>query len=223
MKIYVASSWRTPRHAEVVDRLRREGYEVYDYREANQAFAWDHIAPGPETWPAAMCIDALDVPEAREAFLRDYAALAVADVVVGVQPFGASAGMEVGFAVGAGKPTFLLVADGCPELMSGMLTFRAATVDEIISRLNGLRAVKCGELPTALENYTAVNLSLRLEHRYEAFETPEYIYPMAFDVYSLSGEIYGREAREASHAFARLAMIYTRQFKGEAESKPEDR
>lgn len=138
MRIYVASSWRTPRHAKVVERLRREGYEVYDYRDANQAFAWNRIAPMPETWPAAMCVDALDVPEAREAFRRDCAALIAADVVVGVQPFGASAGLEMGFAAGAGKPTFLLAADGCPELMTGLLSGRSDDIEKIVSAI-----VKC--------------------------------------------------------------------------------
>ncbi|MPM79612.1 hypothetical protein SDC9_126651 [bioreactor metagenome] len=135
MRIYVASSWKTPRHQEVVNRLRSEGHEVYDYRDANQAFAWGDIAPHPHTWPAQKCINALDTPEAHAAYSRDYAALVEADAVVGVQPFGASAGLEMGFAASAGKWTLLLAADGCPELMTAMLDIRSACLDEIANRL----------------------------------------------------------------------------------------
>lgn len=141
MKIYVASSWKTPRHAEVVEALRGEGYEVYDYREANQAFAFEHLACDPETWCAQMCIDSLKCPEAAEAYRRDFEALVTADVVVGVQPFGASAGLELGWAAGNGRETFLLAADGCPELMSNMLAHRAADLSILLSMLAGWKLV----------------------------------------------------------------------------------
>ena len=44
MKIYVASSWRTPRHDEVVNALRDAGHTVYNYREpasGGHGFSWE--------------------------------------------------------------------------------------------------------------------------------------------------------------------------------------
>lgn len=141
MKIYVASSWKTPRHAEVVEALRNEGHEVYDYREANKAFTWDEIAPDHKSWRAADCIWATEQPVAEEAYRRDFEALVTADVVVGVQPFGASTGLELGWAAGNGRETFLLAAEGCPELMANMLAHRAADLDTLLSMLAGWKLV----------------------------------------------------------------------------------
>ena len=38
MKIYVAASWRTETQPEVVDALRANGHEVYDFRRRLQTF-----------------------------------------------------------------------------------------------------------------------------------------------------------------------------------------
>jgi hypothetical protein len=42
------------------------------------------------------------------------------EALVAVQPFGRSASLELGWAVGAGKLTVLLLSDGDPELMVKM-------------------------------------------------------------------------------------------------------
>lgn len=106
MKIYVASSWWTPRHAEVVERLRREGYEVYDYREVCRAFAW--------------CRG------------DDRIALADADIVVGVSPFGRAASLEIGRAAEAGKTTILYLPEISreAELMIKICDHICTTIEE---------------------------------------------------------------------------------------------
>ena len=50
-------------------------------------------------------LDAHHHPSRRRHYQQDLAALTGADVVVAVLPFGLSAGMELGYAVGAGKHT----------------------------------------------------------------------------------------------------------------------
>ena len=45
-RIYVASSWRNAQQPEIVEALRFEGYEVYDFRNpapGNTGFAWSEI------------------------------------------------------------------------------------------------------------------------------------------------------------------------------------
>ena len=43
MKIYLASSWRNIRYEEVRVALMGAGYEVYDFRDAEESFHWSEI------------------------------------------------------------------------------------------------------------------------------------------------------------------------------------
>ena len=49
MKIYLASSWKNPRHNEVLKALRDKGHEVYDYRTDGN-FHWSEIDPDYMQW-----------------------------------------------------------------------------------------------------------------------------------------------------------------------------
>ena len=103
LKIYVASSWKNTFYTQVVERLRAAGYDVYDFR-AN-GFGWHEIDENWRLWTPTHMIDAHHHPRAVQHYKQDWAALMNADAVVAVLPFGLSAGMELGFAVGTGKHT----------------------------------------------------------------------------------------------------------------------
>ena len=133
LRIYVASSWRNPRQPKVVQRLAEFG-NVYDFRNpapGDTGFAWSDIDPDWRNWSPAKFRDALAHPIARRGFTLDMHALEAADVCVLVLPCGRSAHLELGFAVGAGRRTAVLLADGEPELMYRMVEFCALSVDEL--------------------------------------------------------------------------------------------
>lgn len=127
MRIYVASSWRNELQPVVVRALRDLGHTVYDYRNPRHphqeggGFAWSDIDPNWQSWTAQQQIESLDHEIARSGFGADMHALHLADVCIMVQPCGRSAALELGFAVGSGKPCAVLMADGQePELMLRM-------------------------------------------------------------------------------------------------------
>ncbi len=127
LKVYVASSWRNMRQPKVVATLRRAGYQVYDFRnpkehvhERDQGFHWADIDSGWQSWTPGEFVEAMEHPLAKDGFKRDFEALTCADVVVLVMPCGRSAHLELGYAVGQGKRTIILLSDGEPELMYKM-------------------------------------------------------------------------------------------------------
>jgi len=120
-KVYVASSWRNIAQPRVVNAIRSEGHEVYDFRnpkEGDNGFDWSEIDHAWKLWNGPQYIDALDHPIAEAGFRSDFDAMQWADTFVLVQPCGRSAHLEMGWAVGQGKATItLLSADIEPELM----------------------------------------------------------------------------------------------------------
>lgn len=125
-KVYVASSWRNMIQPEVVGLLRQRGWEVYDFRhpsEDDHGFHWSEIDPAWKMWGPEQFKEALQHPLAKNGFAKDMAALAAADFVVLVQPCGRSAHLELGYAVGAGKRTAIVLSEAEPELMYKMVDF----------------------------------------------------------------------------------------------------
>ncbi len=137
MKIYVASSWRNEHQPRVVELLRANGHEVYDFRNPSKGgpktvygdlldggFRWSYIDPEWESWTVEQYRSALESDVfARAGFTQDYGAMEWADTVLLVQPCGRSAHLELGWAVGAGKYTSIYFPDGVcvePELMAKM-------------------------------------------------------------------------------------------------------
>lgn len=120
MKIYVASSWRNEQQPGIVETLRAAGHDVYDFRNppGKSGFAWREVRPGGIPGPPEL-LEALRHPRAREGFESDMGALRAADAVVLLLPCGRSAHLEAGFAVGAGKPCFVVLHEDKfePELM----------------------------------------------------------------------------------------------------------
>jgi hypothetical protein len=143
MKVYVASSWRNESQPGVVQAIRAAGHQVYDFRNPNennlepdQGFHWSHIDPEWQTWSPLQFVDALDHPLALAGYGRDYAALESADAVVLVMPCGRSAHLELGFGVGMGKLSIILLSDGEPELMYKMVPKLVTSVEEVIIALD---------------------------------------------------------------------------------------
>jgi hypothetical protein len=139
MRIYVASSWRNRKQITVVRALRDVGHDVYDYRNpapGNTGFAWSDIDPAWQTWtPDEFRRQLYADDSALEGFWLDYAAMKAASAFVLVLPCGRSAHLELGWAVGAGKFTCILLCEdgGEPELMYRMVNYLAVSIDEVAS------------------------------------------------------------------------------------------
>jgi hypothetical protein len=145
-RIYVASSWRNDFQPMVVEVLRLNGHEVYDFkipREGDHGFAWTDV--GMPSYDRATNSDVpveeylagIQHPRARQGFNSDFDAMQWADACVLVLPCGRSAHLELGWFVGWGKRTAILL-DGplvTPELMYKMVDLIATDVNEIVGWL----------------------------------------------------------------------------------------
>jgi hypothetical protein len=128
MNIYVASSWRNEVQPVIVECLRGLGHIVYDFRDS-EGFHWSEVDPTVEVegfadygTRAANLSTMLNTPAARRGFARDMSALKLADACVLTLPCGRSAHLELGYAVGQGKVTAVLLDDPCQaELMYNMV------------------------------------------------------------------------------------------------------
>jgi hypothetical protein len=113
MKLYLASSWRNPHQPQLVDDLRAQGHEVYDFRHPpggdHLGFSWSDVDPGWRLWEAEDYVAALEHPIAVAGFESDWAAMQWADAGVLLLASGRSAHLEAGYFVGAGKPLFVLL------------------------------------------------------------------------------------------------------------------
>ena len=139
MRIYVASSWRNARQPSVVEALREDGHEVYDFREPAPGlggFAWSEIDPDWQHWTPEQMAAALRHPIARQGFALDMAAIALCEACVLVMPCGRSAHLELGYAAGAGNWTAVLQEERAePELMYAMCSLVTASLHELRLRL----------------------------------------------------------------------------------------
>jgi len=94
MNIYVASSWRNDLQPSVVQRLRLEGHEVYDFknpRPGDNGFRWSDIDPNWTSWTPEQFCAGLQHPIAEAGFRSDMDALRACDACVLVLPCGRSA------------------------------------------------------------------------------------------------------------------------------------
>ncbi len=145
MKIYVASSWRNEDQPAFVDLLREEGHEVYDFHHpepGDNGFHWSEIHPEWESWTADQHTEALKDPLAVDGFAKDMAALDWAEVVILLLPSARSAHLELGYGVGKGKRTIILLPSGkqTPELMYRMADAICTSPIEVIAGLKAAEA-----------------------------------------------------------------------------------
>lgn len=148
MKIYVASSWRNIYQPQVVTDLRAEDYLVYDFRNPScddNGFHWSEIHPDYKNWQFSDYLDALKTDVAVRGYNNDMQAMITADVCVLVLPCGKSAHLELGWFVGQGKPTCILLPEGesfQPELMTKMCNEQVDTMSGVIDWLGVLSLLR---------------------------------------------------------------------------------
>lgn len=137
MKIYLASSWRNPGQPTLVNMLRSEGHEVYDFRNPpNRAgFAWHDISQDWRGWTPEEFRESLQHPDAVAGYEADFSGMKWADACVLLLPCNRSAHLEAGYFWGAGKPLHILLHNGEPELMYRAATSISTTVQELLERL----------------------------------------------------------------------------------------
>jgi len=113
VKIYVASSWRNEHQPAVVSTLVANGHEVYDFRNPgteNGGFQWEQVDPNWEKWTAGEYrYHLLNNDRCSGAYMADHRAMEWADACVYVLPCGRSASLELGYMIGRGKRTVVLL------------------------------------------------------------------------------------------------------------------
>lgn len=148
--VYVASSWRNDRQPAVIEALFAAGIDSYDFKnpEGGTGFSWKQVktdtpsalvaAKGSDWEQVDEYLRMVNHPTAIAGFEADFAAMRRADTFVLVLPCGKSAHLELGWAVGAGKRTTILLEDPCePELMYRMVDFMTHSLDELVAWIAG--------------------------------------------------------------------------------------
>lgn len=140
--IYVASSWRNDLQPEVVAALRATGEEVYDFKQprpGDNGFHWSEVgmASYDRATNSAVPVDeyltGIEHPIALAGFASDFDAMEASDTCVLVLPCGRSAHLELGWFVGEGRRTAVLLDDPCtPELMYRMVDAIVPTLADLL-------------------------------------------------------------------------------------------
>lgn len=137
--MYVASSWRNPLFDGVVCTLRAARIPCYDFKHDDGAsFHWSEVGVNSGFEEAGRYLEALKHPRSEAGFGSDFGALHRCDTCVLVLPCGRSAHLELGWAVGAGKRTAILLdgpAVDPPELMYKMVDYIAPTLVDLLGWL----------------------------------------------------------------------------------------
>lgn len=126
LKIYLASSWRNKHYETVLQVLRFQGYETYDFKhpedQSLSGFSWENLHKDVKSWTCEDFKQNLHHPEATNAFEKDFRAMHEADYCVLLLPCGRSAHSEAGWMKGQGKKVFILDLSEhpTPELMYQM-------------------------------------------------------------------------------------------------------
>jgi len=143
--VYVASSWRNSIQPTVIDALWDARIDCYDFKnpEGGTGFSWAEVKPDSTPGIAGKGSDWESVPDyfamvrhprAIEGFDADFAAMEKADTFVLVLPCGKSAHLELGWAIGAGKRTAILLEDPVePELMYRMVDYLAPSLPDLMA------------------------------------------------------------------------------------------
>ncbi len=142
-RIYLASSWRNPDQPTVLAALREAGHEVYDFRNpapGKNGFSWRDCGAQAALDHAKTIhsyMEAIRSDRAAEGFSFDKAALDWCDTCVLLLPCGRSAHLELGYAAGQGKDTYVLLHEDKfePELMYLLNTDICTDVHEVITRM----------------------------------------------------------------------------------------
>lgn len=137
-RIYVASSWRNSYQPWIVELLRDNKHEVYDFRNPphSTGFKWSDIGLELPCSAEAYRSALLTHPRAAQGFMADFQAMRWADTCLLVLPCGRSAHLELGWMSGAGKRTLILTQDNEePELMALLADKICVSFDEVLREL----------------------------------------------------------------------------------------
>lgn len=138
MKVYLIGSLRNPRVPEVAAQIRAAGFDCFsDWFAAGDRAdeAWREFEIGL----GHRLPQALQGYAAQHVFNFDLKHLTAADVVVLALPAGKSGHLELGWALGRGKPGYILL-DSDPSRYDVMYAFAngvVETMDELIRSLQG--------------------------------------------------------------------------------------
>jgi len=134
--IYVIGSLRNPEIPKIGNALRQAGFDAFDDWWGAGKFA-DDSWKEYEQERGRTYQEALQGYAARQIFAFDKMHLDRCDMAVLVYPAGKSAHLELGYAVGKGKKTFVLVDN--PDRWDVMLQFADEVVfslEELLEKLN---------------------------------------------------------------------------------------
>ena len=141
LKIYLASSWQNKEYEQVLNTLRLEGYETYDFKHPENkelsSFDWEKLDKKYNRWTCSDFKKALNHPETIKAFQKDFQAMQEADICVLLLPCGRSAHSEAGWMKGNGTKVFILdlSENPKPELMYRMYDDYLTETMELIERI----------------------------------------------------------------------------------------
>lgn len=147
--VYVASSWENPIQIAVCASLKAAGIQHYDFKNpspGDKGFHWSEVMDSYTGRPEQLAdqdeyLEAINHPIAQAGFDSDFGAMHRADCFVLVLPCGRSAHLELGWAVGKGLRTAILL-DGAmknnmvrPELMYKMVDYLAPSLFDLLGWL----------------------------------------------------------------------------------------
>lgn len=122
----------------VVITLRTAGIPCYDFKKDDGAgFNWSEVGVNSTIETHEGYFDGISHPRAVAGFAADFGAMQRADTFVLVLPCGRSAHLELGWAVGQGKRTAILLEDEVrpPELMYKMVDYLAPSLMDLLGWL----------------------------------------------------------------------------------------
>lgn len=138
-------------HYAIVLLLQGAGFEVYDFKHpltfnktcntvddvgGHVGFKWRDIDAKWEYWSPDVFQDILKDPRVDGAYTVNKDALDVCDKLLLVLPCGASSHLELGYAIGQGKETFILMTEGSrAELMYKMVDHICTSPFELLGAL----------------------------------------------------------------------------------------
>lgn len=140
-RIYTASSWRNQTYDHNLGTLKNSlpQHSFYNFKDPKCSFVfqWESIDRNWSNWTPYQFRAVLNTNfEARQGFISDKTGLDWCDICVLILPCGRSAHLELGYAVGRGKSTVVLLRKNFePELMYKFVDYLAIDLQDLIDFL----------------------------------------------------------------------------------------